>query len=206
MNVRQVGQELGVRYVVEGSVRKVSDRVRITAQLVDAATESHLWAERYDRDLKDIYAVQDEVTQKILAALAVRLRVAEKGDRVRSSPENVDSYDHFLRGIDYYRRHTKETNRQARRMFKKAIELNPTFPRAYTWLGWTHFEDWALQWSDDPGSLERAFDLAEGAINLDPSQAPFSAFAEPRLSLEETARAGHRCGGEGHSFGPEQCG
>ena len=171
VDVRRVGEELGVRYVLEGSVRKANDSVRITAQLVDAASGTHLWAERYDRDLKDIFAVQEEVAHEILSALVAKLKVAGPGARGRTLIENLEAYDLYLRGMEFYRRHTKEANAEARRLLAKAIELDPGFARAYSALGWTHFLDWALQWSHDTGSLDHALDLAQSAIGLNPFQA-----------------------------------
>jgi adenylate cyclase len=121
VKVEDVGRELGVRYVLEGSVRKADSRVRITAQLVDTTTGHHLWAERYDRDLKDIFALQDEITQKIVTTLKVQLKLWEQGILVRKRTNNLEAYDHYLRGIESYWRFTKETNLQARQMFERAI-------------------------------------------------------------------------------------
>ena len=99
---QQVSQELGVRYVVEGSVQKAEARVRINAQLVDATTGRHLWAERYDRELKDIFALQDEITQKIVGALQVKLTAEEQGRVGRVPTDNLEAYDYFLRGMEYW--------------------------------------------------------------------------------------------------------
>ena len=167
VKIRQVGRELGVRYVLEGSVRKVGDRVRITAQLVDTTTEGHLWAERYDRDLEDIFALQDEVTQKIVAALAVALTEEEEDRLARKYTGNVEAYDYFLRGLEYHFHPTKEKNIQARLMFEKAIELDSEFAAAYAQLGRTHLRGYSHMWSQDPKGLNRAFDLAQKAKDLD---------------------------------------
>ena len=167
VKIRQVGRELGVRYVLEGSVRKVGDRVRITAQLVDTTTEGHLWAERYDRDLEDIFALQDEVTQKIVAALAVALTEEEEDRLARKYTGNVEAYDYFLRGLEYHFHPTKEKNIQARLMFEKAIELDSEFAAAYAQLGRTHLRGYSHMWSQDPKGLNRAFDLAQKARDLD---------------------------------------
>jgi TolB-like protein/class 3 adenylate cyclase len=131
----EVGRELGVRYVLEGSVRKANDRVRITAQLVDANTGGHLWAERYDRDLKDIFALQDEVTQKIVAALAVKLTEDEQERLVRKGTDSLEAYDFTLRGWDYFFRFTMEANAQAREMFERAIDLAPQYALGHSGLG-----------------------------------------------------------------------
>jgi adenylate cyclase len=169
IKIAEVGRELGVRHVLEGSVRKANGRVRITAQLVDAATEGHLWAERYDRDLKDIFALQDEVTQKIVAALAVKLTEDEQERLVRKYTDNMEAYDVFLQGAEYINRFTKEANVQARQMFERAIDLDPEFAVAYATLGLTHFLEWTLGWSQDPQSLEHAFELAQRTLDLDGS-------------------------------------
>ena len=121
----QVSRELGVRYVLEGSVRKANNRVRISAQLVDATTGHHLWAERYDRELQDIFVLQDEITQQIVGALEVKLTAGEQERVWRRYTDNVEAYDYFLRGAEYLNRFTHETNVQARQMFEKALELDP---------------------------------------------------------------------------------
>jgi adenylate cyclase len=169
VKIGQVGRELGVLYVLEGSVRKVGNRVRITAQLVDANTEGHLWAERYDRDLEDIFGLQDEVTQKIVAALAVTLTEEEEDRLARKYTGNVEAYDCFLRGLEYQFHPTKEKNIQAQRMFEKAIELDSEFAAAYAQLGRTHVRGYTHMWSQDPKALDRAFDLAQKARDLDDS-------------------------------------
>ncbi len=166
IKIAEVGQELGVRHVLEGSVRKANGRVRITAQLVDATTEGHLWAERYDRDLKDIFALQDEVTQKIVAALAVKLTEDEQERLVRKYTDNMEAYDFYLQGVEYQNRYTIEANVQARQMFERAIHLDPEFSTAYGALGFTYFHEWTFGWSRDPLSLERAFELAQKTLGL----------------------------------------
>jgi TolB-like protein/lipopolysaccharide biosynthesis regulator YciM len=163
----QVSEELGVRYLLEGSVRKVDDRVRITAQLIDATTGGHLWAERYDRSLTDVFAVQDEITQQIVAAMKVNVTKAELERAMRKDAGDLSAYEYTLRGRWHAHRHTKEANEKARLLFEKAIELDPNRASAYAGLGWTYYKDWAMQWSPDPQSLERAFELARRAVALD---------------------------------------
>src|SRR5213594_584222 len=163
----QVSKELGVRYMLEGSIRKAGTWVRITAQLVDATNGYHLWAERYDRDLQDIFAVQDEITKKIVFALEVKLTAGEQQRVGRAPTNNMEAYDYYLRGRQYHELTTEETNAQAREMFEKAVTLDPNFATAYAYLGWTYFENWTLGWSQDPQTLERAFVLAQQAIALD---------------------------------------
>ena len=170
VKVEEVGKELGVRYVLEGSVRKAGNRVRITAQLIDASSGGHLWAERYDRDLKDIFALQDEVTKEIVSALAVKLTEDERKSIAFAPTDNVEAYDYRLRGSEYFARATKEAVAQARQMYEKAIELDPEFSVAYVDLGWTYVSDWAFQWGQDPdAALEKAFELAQKALSLDDS-------------------------------------
>ncbi len=169
VNPQQVSRELGVRYMLEGSVRKAGNRVRISAQLIDTTTGYHLWADRYDRELRDIFAVQDEVTQKIVAALQVKLTEGEQKRPRRPPTNNLDAYEHFLRGLECYWRRTREANAQARRMFERAIELDPDFAAAHAWLGRAYMIEWAFQWSDDPQIPERAAALAQRAVALDDS-------------------------------------
>jgi TolB-like protein/tetratricopeptide (TPR) repeat protein len=168
VHVQEVGRSLGVRYVLEGSVRRSGNRVRITAQLIDAASGGHLWAERFDRDLTDIFAVQDDVTQQIVDALAINLT---EGDRQRLAPEhtgNIEAYDYFLRGRELWHRLTKETNIAARDLLQRAIELDPNFASAHAFLALTHVLDYLNGWSPSPpNSREQAEELARRAVALD---------------------------------------
>ena len=169
VRVEQVGKELGVRYVLEGSVRKANNRVRITAQLIDAATGGHIWAERYDKELKDIFALQDEVSQEIVSALAVKLTEEEQKHLVRKGTTNLEAYDYALRGLEYFYRFTKEANAIARKLFQKAIDLDPKYAFGYSLMGHTYMMEWSFGWSRDPATLERAAELAQQAITLDES-------------------------------------
>jgi len=171
VNVEEVGKELGVKYILEGSVRKAGDRVRISAQLVDATTGGHLWAERYDRDFNNIFSLQDEVTQKIVSILAVKLTEDEKERRACKCQTtcNTEAYDYFLRGLDYFYRFTDKTNFQARKMFEKATEIDPRYALAYSMQGHTHLMEWSVGWSQDRGTIERAFELAQRSLHLDDS-------------------------------------
>jgi TolB-like protein/cytochrome c-type biogenesis protein CcmH/NrfG len=169
VEMAEVSRKLGVRYVVEGSVRKAGNLVRINAQLVDATTGGHLWAERYDRELQDIFALQDEVTQKIVFALKIQL-TPEEQVRFRQAPtNNLEAYDYFLRGQAYLWRFTRGANVQARQLFEHAIELDPQYAAAYAVLSWAHLQGWFLQWSQDPQTLAQAFALAQQAAVLDDS-------------------------------------
>jgi adenylate cyclase len=166
VKISDVARDLGVRYVLEGGVQRSGSRVRITAQLVDAMTGYHIWAERYDREVRDIFTLQDEVTQQIVRALAVKLTEGEQGRiaRVRTSPE---VYDLVLRGSVERRRTTREANAESRRLYAKALDLDPTYAQAYMGLSWAHLQSWQLLWTTDRDTLERAQELAERAIVLD---------------------------------------
>jgi TolB-like protein/tetratricopeptide (TPR) repeat protein len=168
VKVQDVSRELGVRYVLEGGVRKAGNRVRITTQLIDGQTGGHVWAERYDRELTDIFALQDEVTQKIVGALSLKLardgrqRIAGRGTEI------VGAYDCLLRGRQQMQLFTKEGNTEARLMFEQAIALDPNFATAIAGLAKTHVFDYVNGWSKAPDkSLETAYELANRAVALD---------------------------------------
>ena len=161
-----------MRYILEGSVRKITDHIRINVQLIDATTGHQVWSERYDRPLKEIFRLQDEITQAIVARLQVEVLAAEIA-RVRRVPtENLTAYDLYLRGwetsVRAYVETNREANAQARQLFEQAIALDSAICPAYTGLGMTHFHDWYLRWSSDPAqSMQRAMELAQHAIALD---------------------------------------
>jgi adenylate cyclase len=165
----QVSRELGVRYVLEGSVRKSENHVRITAQLIDATTGYHLWAEHYDGELKDIFALQDGITQKIVTALSPKLTAAERSRPGRQETNSIEAYDHFLRGFALYYEFRKASNAAARQMFERAIALDPNYAKAYVWLSWGYFIDWDFQWTEGPGALDRSLEAARKAVALDDS-------------------------------------
>ncbi len=170
VKVQDVSRELGVRYVLEGSVRKSDNQVRITAQLVDATTGYHLWSERYDRELKDLFSLQDEIRQKIVLALKVKLTPEEQARLKRFPTDNLEAYDYFLRSLEFGSvPFTKEANAQARQMCERALELDPQYAAAYARLGSTYWQEWFLQWSQDPQTLEHAQELAQKAVALDES-------------------------------------
>ena len=164
-----IARELGVRYILEGSVRKVGDRVRITGQLIDAKTGGHLWAERYDRKLTDIFELQDEVTHKIVSALAVKITEDERNRLLCKGTKNLQAYDHTLRGLEYFTQFTIKANIQARRMFEQAIKLDPEYASAYALAGGTHMIEWSFGWSQDLHSIDRAFEFIQKALRLDNS-------------------------------------
>jgi adenylate cyclase len=163
----QVSRELGVRYMIEGSVRKANNRIRITAQLVDTTTGYHLWAQYYDRDLHDIFAVQEEIARRITRALAVRLTMEEEKHMGRPYTSSQVAWEYFMRGAELYRRFTPKDNAQARELFEKAINLDPEFARAYANLAATHRQDWTFAWTQDrETSEELAYRLAQKAVEL----------------------------------------
>ena len=168
-NIQDIGKELGVRYVLEGSVQRASDQVRIVVQLVDTTTDAHLWSERFDRPFTDIFALQDEIVQQIVTTLKLQLTLQEQGYIVRKHTDNLEAYDAFLRGLEYFGRITKESNAQARQLFEKAVALDPQYAEAYTYLSWTYYREWGLRWSMDPQTLERAVALGQQAVALDDS-------------------------------------
>ncbi len=131
VKVEQVGQELGVNFILEGSVRKAGSRVRVTGQLISSKDGGHVWAKRYDRDLTDIFAIQDEITHAIVEQLRIKLLPQEKKSIGQAPTDNIEAYTYYLRGRDFFYRHSKRYYQLARRMFAKAVELDPLYARAY---------------------------------------------------------------------------
>jgi adenylate cyclase len=170
VKMKQVSEELGVQYVVEGSVRKTGDRVRIAVQLLDALSGRHVWAERYDRDLKDILALQEEIAIKIITALQVKLTAGEMAHAFAKGVKNIDAYIKLLQSINLMT--TKEGTAQAKRLLEEAVALDPDYPRLYTALAWTHISDVWFGTTESPQqSLARAFECTKKAISLDDSNA-----------------------------------
>jgi len=169
VKVQQVSEELGVRYVLEGSVQRTSDRMRINAQLIDATTGKHLWAESYDRDAQRLFDIQDEIVETIVATLAFKVDATERERVMRKLPENLDAYDYWLRGRNAWFRWTKEANAEARHLYEKAIEINPNWGRPYGYMAWVHVNDWRYGWSENPEkSMELALKMALKAYELNP--------------------------------------
>jgi adenylate cyclase len=168
VDVKQLSRELGVRYVVEGSVRKAGNRVRISAQLIDATTGHHVWAERYDRELSDIFALQDEITEAIVGSMDPELRDYEWERAVRKEPQNLDAWETAQRGWWHWSQLTREDNRTARSFFQKAADLDPRFSGAFAGLAWTHYMDLAFQWSESPErSIAQLGQTAKRSVALD---------------------------------------
>jgi adenylate cyclase len=159
VDVKQVGRELGVRYVLEGSVRKAGNRVRVTGQLIDAESGAHIWADRFDRDLTDIFAVQDELRQEIISALKIKLSEGEKVRLVAGGTKNVDAHDLFLRGRELIigNNRNRESFVKSIACFEDAIKLDPNYAAPYSGLGMAYMLDYQNHWSDTPDtSLDRA--------------------------------------------------
>jgi adenylate cyclase len=170
VKVKQVSEELGVRYVLEGSVQRSGDRIRITAQLIDALTGHHLWAERYDREPKDLFAIQDDITLRILTSLQVKLTRGEEARMWARGTNNLDAYVKVLEATENALRMNKESNALARQVAKEAIDLDPQYAAAYTVLGGTHMFDVWLGASPSPKeSIAQAMELAQKAISIDDS-------------------------------------
>jgi len=168
VSVKDVGRDLGVRYVLEGSVQKAGNFVRINAQLIDATTDHHIWADRYDRQLDDIFAVQDELTAAIVTALKVVLTDDEQTRVARQYTDNIEAYDLFLRGRTYLRG-TRQTHRKARGLFDQAIDLDPKFAAAYAEKSMTYFAGFIMPMTRNPKVLEASVKMAERAVALDDS-------------------------------------
>jgi TolB-like protein/Flp pilus assembly protein TadD len=166
--LRETGQELGVATILEGSVRRADSRVRIISQLVDARTDEHIWAETYDREMKDIFYIQSDVAQKIAIALKAKLSPEEK-ERLQKKPtENPTAYDYYLKGREYYYRYRKQDNENAIQLFKKALELDPDYALAYAGLGTAYVTrattfEFTYTWWDS------AIDVSQKAISIDPN-------------------------------------
>jgi adenylate cyclase len=185
IDVKQVGRDLGVRYVLEGSVRKAGNRVRVTGQLIDAASGAHIWAERFDRDLTDIFAVQDELTQEIIAALKIKLSGPEKVRIASGGTKNVDAHDFFLRGRELVigNKRDREMFTEANAYLRRAIELDPNYAGPYAALAWAYIMDYQNRWSDSPEtSLDQAESLVDEAIAKDDKD-PFVHYVAALLGL-----------------------
>jgi adenylate cyclase len=167
-----VSRELGVRYVLEGSVQKAGDQLRVTAQLVDATTGNHLWSERYDRELKQIFALQDDITKKIITALQVKLTDGEQAQAFARGTDNLDAYLKCLQAYWNTNRINPESNALARQLTEQAIVLDPKYAVAYKELGRTHLADFWMGTSKSPkASIGKAIELMKKAIAMDDTNA-----------------------------------
>src|SRR5260370_14086109 len=192
--VQEIGHDMVVRYVLEGSVRKAGNRVRITAQLIDAGSGGHLWAERFDRDLTDIFSTQDEVVEKIVGALAVTLTQGEEQRLRRRGTGNVEAHESWLRARELLIRSTRESVVQARAMFRRAIELDPNFAAPHAGLALAAISDYVSDWAADPAqALDEAERWARRALELD-DQEPGSHLALGNVLLWRRTLAGAPAG------------
>ena len=177
VSIPEVAKALGVRYVLEGSVRKASTRVRVTAQLIDSSSGGHVWASRFDRDLSDIFAVQDELTQEIVSALKLKLTGCAQDHLAPRRAVNVQAYELFLRGRELSWATTGPGNIAARGLFERAIAIDPGYAAAYALTAFTHLIDYANAFSGDPAlSLRTGLELAQRAVEMDEEE-PASRFA-----------------------------
>ena len=151
VDVKQVGRELGVRYVLEGSVRKSGNRLRVTAQLVEAETANHVWAERYDRDLSDIFALQDEITERVVAAIEPELYSAERFRSHRKTPESLDAWECVIRALSLISQDTRARNMEAEALCRRAIEISPGYSQAYSLFAWVITRRARLVYRHDAG-------------------------------------------------------
>ncbi len=170
---QEIAGELGVRYLVEGSVQRSAEQVRVSAQLIDAASGVNLWAERYERELKDVFAVQDAVIRRIVAVLRVRLTPLEQEPLLgHGGAPSFEAHDCLLRGLERYWSYSQEATTQALALFAKAVELDPGYGLAHAWLARALVFQWAMLWDTSPDCLEQAFERARAATDLAP-QMPY---------------------------------
>jgi adenylate cyclase len=168
VNLREVARELGVQFVLEGSVRKVANRVRVTVQLIDAELDRHVWAERFDREMEDVFAIQDEVVASIVATLAGRVEAASR-DRAKSKPtENMAAYECVLAGKTLHHRRSPEANKQALQMLERAIQLDPGYAHAHAWKACVLGQAWSNGWAKDrDGTWKQVMGELDIALSLD---------------------------------------
>lgn len=172
-DVRDVGKKLNVRYIVEGSIQRNDRNVRITAQLIDANTGHHLWADRYDRELKSIFAIRDDITRAVAGTLGGLQGKVAQAEAVRLSgndPNSFTSYSYVMKGWEEWRKFTSEGNAAARQLFQIASSIDPNYARAYAGLAWTYANEYDYEWTDDfDTAIKRATEMAHKAVSLDPS-------------------------------------
>jgi len=220
VDVKQVARELGVRYVLEGSIRKAGNRVRVTAQLIDGVSGNHIWAERYDRQLEDIFELQDEISQRIAATLVPELTRAELKRVVSRRPNDLDAWDCYLRGLERLNDFSPEGDEAARAHLAKAISLDPNYSDAYAALALSYVRDINLQFTSDPkATVAKALEAAHRAVAIDGASSdahhvlstaylladqPEMALAEARTSVElnpNDAQALHALGNKSDLMG-----
>ena len=190
VRVEDVGRELGVRYVLEGSVRRVGERVRITAQLIDASSGFHLWSDRYDRQISDLFALQGEISDSILGAVGVEIGEKERERSRQREIGDQTARDLMQRGFYHFLRFTRKDNAEARRLFESSIALQPDYVSALAGLGQTYAIEAQFGWNLDPTLMDRAAALAQRAIAIDPSHPEsFMLMAQTHLYRTEPLQA-----------------
>lgn len=191
VDIKQVARDLGVRYVLEGSVRKAGNRIRVTAQLIEAETGNHLWAERYDRDYADVFAIQDELTQSVVGAIEPEILLGEGRRATHKSIDNLDAFDLANRGIWHFYQFGAQDNQEGERLLRRAIELDPKLPRGHMGLGRLLFGRSWWGWTDDTRrDLSAAYDAAQRAVALD-DRDPYNHYA---ASMTSTMIGRHKQG------------
>ena len=172
-DARQVGKDLNVNYVIEGSVQRADQNMRVTAQLIDASTGRQIWADRYDRQVDNIFAIRDDITRSIagtLGSIAGIVALAEAERVSAKNPNSFTAYDYLMKGWYAYNKFTREDNAAARDLFEQARKIDPDYARAYAGLAWTYELDYDFEWTnDDEKTLKLALELAETAVRLDPN-------------------------------------
>ncbi len=172
VGIREVGSELGARYILVGSVRRSGDRVRITSQLCDAETSHELWAERIDRRVEDVFALQDEITNRVVGAIRPEMQKAELNRSRTKGTGDLSAWDYYIRGMAFLYLEEPEDNAKARDLFRKAAELDPNYAEAWARLAWTHIRDIDMRSTDDRAeSIRLAYELSRRAIALDDGSA-----------------------------------
>ncbi|MEY9197432.1 adenylate/guanylate cyclase domain-containing protein [Sinorhizobium sp. CCBAU 05631] len=187
VDVQTVGRALGVRYLLQGTLQRDGSRVRISAQLVDAPSRRQIWSDRYDSQGDDIFAIQDDIIETVVARLAVQVNAAERERIMQDPTDSAEAYDHYLKGRQLFDLYTREGNAGAKQEFSRAIALDPKFARAYSWAGYAHLEDYKQGWADSP---ELASRLATQAVSLAPDDYyTHWTLASVYMELKDTAAA-----------------
>ncbi len=183
VDVKRVAKELGVRYVLEGSVRRAGNRIRVTAQLIDAATGLHVWAERYDRELADIFDLQDEITKTIVGRVEPEISAAERDRAVQRRTDNLDAWECYQRGLWYMWVYGREEHKKALELLTRATEQDPNFSTAHAYLCYAYYEGVVMGWADDPGhQLDLGMAAARQALRID-NKDPVAHFAIGRIYM-----------------------
>jgi len=183
IDAREIGRRLGVEALLEGSIRKAGNRVRITVQLIDARNGYHLWSERFDREIEDIFAIQDEIARSVIDALGLSLTQREERRFLKASTKNVEAYEFYLRARKLFQQWTRQNIELARQMFERAIELDPHFAAAWAGLATAHV--YLFSWGGSDPDLQKAHDASIRALELDPELADAHVAAGQSFSMEQ---------------------